>query len=156
METPEPSLFGAVTLALEQQPDRDRRQCARKAVGREHRERDREAEWREQVFCRPFKKNDRSEHAADRQRRDQGRHRYAGGAVQGRFGQWLVFLGQQTMGVLDRHGRVVDENADGEHQSAQCHRVERIAEEIENDQRRQDGERDRDHHHQGRAPGPEE
>jgi hypothetical protein len=55
--------------------------------------------------------------------------------MQCRLRQWLSFLGQQAMSVLDRHRRIVDENADCERQSAQCHRVERIAEEIEHDQR---------------------
>ena len=41
---------GAVVLALEQQADRDRRQCARESVGREHREHDREPERREQIL----------------------------------------------------------------------------------------------------------
>ena len=64
------------------------------------------------------------------------------------FGQWLAFLGEQAMGVLDGHRQVVDENADRERQPAERHCVERLAQEIEHHERRQDRERDRDHHHQ--------
>jgi hypothetical protein len=84
------------------------------SVGGEHREHDREAEWGEQVFCRPFEKNNRSKHAADRQCRYQRRHGDAGGAMQGRLRQRLAFFGQQAVGVFDRHCRIIDEDADGE------------------------------------------
>ena len=74
----------AVVFPLEQQTDDDRRQRTRKGIGREHGEHDREPQRGEQEFCRPFEKHHRCEHAADRQRRDHGRHRDAGGAVQRR------------------------------------------------------------------------
>ena len=49
----------AMALALEQHADRDRRQSPRKSVGREHREDDREAERREEVFRQAFEKDHR-------------------------------------------------------------------------------------------------
>ena len=61
-------------------------------------------------------------------------------------GRGIAFLGEQAVGVLDRHGRVVDQDADGERKTAERHRVERLAEEVQRDERRQDGQRDRDHH----------
>ena len=130
--------FSAVTFALQQEPNGDRRQCPREAIGGEHREHDGEAERGKQVFRRPLEKDDRCEDAADRQCRYQGRHGNAGGAVQSCLRQWLSFLGQQAVRVLDRYRRIIDEDTDGQRQAARCHRVERIAEEIENDQRRQD------------------
>ena len=90
-------------LALEQQTDDDRRQRPRQAVGRQHREHDGEPERREQILRRPFEEDDRGEDAADRERRDQGRHRDAGGAVQRRLRQRHPLLGEQSMRVLDRH-----------------------------------------------------
>ena len=70
-----------MTLAFEQQADGDRSQRPRKAVGREHGEHHSEAERGKEIFCRAMEEYDRDEHAADSQRRDQRRDRYAGGAV---------------------------------------------------------------------------
>ena len=44
VEPREPASFSAVTFALQQEPNRDRRQCSREAIGSEHREHDGEAE----------------------------------------------------------------------------------------------------------------
>ena len=63
---------------------------------------------------------------------------------------------QQAMGVLDGDRRIVDQDADRQCQSAERHGIDGIAEEVEDDQRRQDGQRDRDHNDQCRAPGSEE
>ena len=49
------------------------------------------------------------------------------------------------MRVLDRDRGVVDQDADRKRQAAKRHGVQRVAEEIERDQRREDGERNRDH-----------
>ena len=67
-------------------------------------------------------------------------------------GSGMSFFGEQAMGVLDRHRRIVDQDADRERQAAERHGVERLAEEIQHDQRRQDRQRDRDHDHQRRSP----
>ena len=72
---------GAGVLTLQQLADRDRRQGAGQAVGSQHREDDRKAERREQVFCGAFEEDHRREDAADRQGRNQRRHRDFGGAV---------------------------------------------------------------------------
>jgi hypothetical protein len=135
MEPREPASFSAVTFALQQEPDRDRRQCPREAIGSEHCEHDGEAERGEQIFRRSLEKDNRGENAANRQGRDQGRHGNAGGAVQRGLRQWLFFFGQQAMRVLDRHRRIIDQDPYRQRQSAQCHCIERIAEEIEHDQR---------------------
>jgi len=135
VEPRKPASLSPVTFALQQEPDRDRRQCSRETVRREHREHDCEAERGEQIFRRPLEEDDRGEHTADRQCRYQGRHGDAGGAVQSCLRQRLSLFGQQPVGVLDRYRRIIDQDADRERQSAQCHCVERIAEEIEHDQR---------------------
>ena len=129
---------------------RDRR------IGREHREHHGEAERREQVFRRPVEEHHRGEHAADGERRNERRHRDPRRAMQRRIGQRLPLLGEQAMGVLDRHRGIVDQDADRERQAAERHRVERVAEEVEHDERSEDRQRDRDHHHQGRAPRAQE
>ncbi len=146
---------GAVMLAPEQEADGDRRQGARQAVGRQHGEHDGKPERREQVFRRPLQEHYRGEDAADGERRYQRRHGDAGGAVQGRMRQAVVLLGHQAMGILDGHRRIVDQDADRERETAERHRVEGLAQEIEHDQRGQDRERNRDHDHQGRPPRSE-
>ena len=97
----------AVVLALEQQADDDRRQRPRQAVGRQHREHHRKPERREQILCRSVEEHHRGKDATDGQRRHQCRNGDAGGAVQCRLRQRLPLLGKQSMGVLDRDGRIV-------------------------------------------------
>ena len=65
------------------------------------------------------------------------RHRNAGGAVQRRGGKIHAFAAQ-PMGVLDRHRRIVDQDADRERHAAERHGVERVAHEVEDDDRGQD------------------
>jgi hypothetical protein len=55
------------------------------------------------------------------------------------------------MDVLDSHGRLIHENADGERQPTQCHNVHRLSGKPQSYQRRQQRERDRDHHDQSAA-----
>ena len=50
-------------------------------------------------------------------------------------GKRHALLGEQAMGVLDRHRRIVDQNADREREPAERHRVDGVAEKIEHDQR---------------------
>ena len=49
--------------------------------------------------------------------------------MQGRLRQGLALLGQQAMGVLDRDGRIVDQDADRQREAAERHGVEGLAEE---------------------------
>ena len=41
-------------------------------------------------------------------------------------GSGIVLLGQQPMRVLDRHRRIVDQDADREREAAKRHRVQRV------------------------------
>jgi hypothetical protein len=134
------AIEGIMALAPEQEADDDRRQRPREPIGSEHRENHCEPERRKQVFRGALEENDRGEHATDGERRNQGRHRDAGSALKRRLRQGLAFLGEQAMGILDRHRRVVDQNSDCESEPAERHGVERLAKEIEDDQRRQDGQ----------------
>ena len=104
----------------------------------------------------PSRKTHRGEHARDGERGDERRHGDSGRAVQGRFRKRHAFLGEKPVRVLDGHRRIVDQNADGESEAAERHGVERVAEEVERDERGQDRQRNGDHDHDGRAPGAEE
>ena len=60
------------------------------------------------------------------------------------------------MVVLQGHRGVVDQDPDGEGHSAERHRIDGLPEAIEDDDRDEKRERDRDQHDEGRTPAPEE
>jgi hypothetical protein len=68
----------------------------------------------------------------------------------------LLPLPQIAVDVLDLDRRVVDEHADRERQAAQRHEVERLAEELQHDDRDQDRQRDGDCDDDGAPPAAEE
>ena len=68
----------------------------------------------------------------------------------------LVSLFEVAVGVLDLDGGVVDEDADGEGEAAERHDVDGLAEEAEDDDGGEDGERNGDRDDDGGAPGAEE
>ncbi len=152
----EPARRRRMALALGQQADGDRRQGPRQGVGGEHREHDGQSQRREEVLRRAVEEDDRREHRADGERRDEGGDGDAGSAMQRRLRQRLVLLGEQAVRVLDRHRGIVDQDADGERQAAQGQGVDGLAQEVERHQRRQDRQRNGDHHDQGRSPRTQE
>ncbi len=54
--------------------------------------------------------------------------------------------------VLDHDDRVVDHDAGDEDQREQRHAVQRVAEELVDEEREREGDRHRDHHDHGAAP----
>ena len=125
-------------LPLQQQADSDGCQSAREAVGGQHGENDGESQRCKQVLCRSFQKHHGGEDATYCQRGDQGRDGNSGRAMQRRFRQWQSLLTQQPVGVLDRHRRIIDKDPNREGKAAERHRIERLAEEVERDQRGKD------------------
>ena len=67
----------------------------------------------------------------------------------------LAVLLHMAIDVLDGDGRVVDQNADRERQTAERHDVDRLTEQGQRDQRAEDRERYRHRDDQGRAPAAE-
>ena len=117
----------AVVLAAHQQHHQRRHQRPRQEVGRDHREHHRLGQRHEQEARHAREEEHRHEHDADAQRRDEGRHADLAGADEDR----LVQLGAQVqvaLDVLDRHDRLVDQDADRQREAAQRHQVERLAE----------------------------
>jgi hypothetical protein len=135
-------LIRVAAFALEQQADRDRRQRPRQAVGSQHREHDGQSQRREQILGRSIEEQDRGKDAADGERRHQRGYRDLGGAVQRRLRERHPLLGPQPVGILDRYRRVIDQYAHSQGKAAEGHRVQRLAEEIQHDERRQDCQRD--------------
>ena len=58
--------------------------------------------------------------------------------------------------VLDRHGRIVDQDTHGKRQPAERHDVERLAHHVEHADGREDRQRDRCDDDEGAPPGAEE
>jgi hypothetical protein len=68
----------------------------------------------------------------------------------------LLALIEVAIDVLDFHGGVVDQDADGEGQAAEGHDVDGLAEGAEHDERSKDRERNGNRDDDGAAPAAEE
>ena len=138
-----------------QQVPRDRgHQRPRQEVGREHREDHRLRQRDEQVAGDPAQQEHRQEHDADAQRGHEGGHGDLLGAVQNGLEDRLAQV-QIAVDVLDLHGGVVHEDADGEGEAAERHDVDGLAQQAERDDRRQDRERNGDGDDDRAPPAPE-
>jgi hypothetical protein len=144
-----------VRFAAEEVHHERRHERAREDVRGDHREHDGERERHEERLRRAGDEGDRQEDDADAQRRDKGGRRDLLGAVHDGAQERLP-LGHVPVDVLDRHGRVVDEDADSEGHSAERHDVERLTERGEDHDRDEDRERDRDNDDERAPPAPEE
>ena len=129
---------------LPQPVQRQRRdQCSRQHIRGQHGEHDRFGQRCEQVFGDTAQEEDRHEHDADRECRDQRRHGDLVRAFHDRLVDFLAFL-QMRIDVLDGHRGVVDQDADRQRQTAQGHDVDRLTQRGQRDDRSQDRQRDRD------------
>ena len=97
----------------------------------------------------------RHKHDADAEQRDEGGRHDLPGAVHDRRFHGLAML-EMPVDILDRHRRVVDQDADRQRQSAERHDVERFADRRERDDRAERGERNGRGDDDGRAPTAEE
>src|SRR5881398_519391 len=96
----------------------------------------------------------RQEDDADAQRGHERRHRDLLGAVQDGLDDGLAHV-EVAVDVLDLHGGVVHEDADGEREPTERHDVDGLAEQAQRDDRRQDRERDRHRDDERAPPAPE-
>jgi hypothetical protein len=101
------------------------------------------------------KKEHRHEHDADAKRRHERRNADLAGADQDRFLERSAEM-QVAFDVLDRHDRLVDEDAHRQREAAERHQVERLAHGLEQQDRRQDRQRDRQRDDQRGSPVAEE
>lgn len=124
-----------------------RHQGARQQVRGQHREDHRQRQRRKEELRDSREQHDRNEDDADRERPDERRHgdlrRSVEDGAQERLRHRVV-----AVDVLDLDGRIVDEHADRERQAAQRHHVDGLAGDVQREDRRQDGERNRDDHDQ--------
>ncbi|ARF90813.1 putative autotransporter protein [Burkholderia cenocepacia] len=145
----------AAAFGAHQRHRKRRHQRAREEVRRDHREDHGFGERHEQIARDTREQEHWHEHDADRQRRHEGRHRDFARAGEDRFVERRAEL-EMMCDVLDRDGRVVDENADREREPAQRHDVDGLPEHGQREQRREHRERNRDRDDQRRAPAAEE
>ena len=68
----------------------------------------------------------------------------------------VLALLQMAVDVLDGDRRIVDENTDREREAAERHEIDRLAERVEQDDRGEDRQRNRDGDDQRAAPASEE
>jgi hypothetical protein len=145
-----------VILLLEQIHGHGRHQRAREHVGGEHGEDDRLGQRDEEVARDAAEEEHGQEDDADAKRGDQR----GNGDLRGAFEDGLVefvALFEVALDVLDGDGGVVDQDADGEREAAEGHDVDGLAEQAEDDDRGEDGERDGDGDDERGAPAePEE
>ena len=128
---------------------------AREEIAGEHGEDDGHRQRREQRAPHTAQEEDRHEHDADRQRRDERGRGHLGRAVEDGPPQRFAEL-HLTVIVLDFDGGVVHEDADGQRHPAQRHHVQRLVQDLEHDDRGQDRERDRRDDDQRAPPRPQE
>jgi len=102
VEPGKPALFITVTFALQEQPDRDRRQGPGKAVGSEHREHDGEAERVNKYFAGPSRKTTEVNKQLIANVDTRSERQWPAEPCKVACGSGCPFLGQQAMSVLDR------------------------------------------------------
>ena len=141
--------------AAHQQHHQRRHQRPRQQVRGDHREHHRLGQRHEQEAGDAGEEEHRHEDDADAERRDERRHADLAGADDDRVLERLAEM-QMALDVLDRHDRLVDQDADRERQAAERHQVERLAEHLQHQDRGQDRERNRQRDDQRRAPVAEE
>ena len=116
-------------MLIAQQKMRHRRhQRVGQDVGGDHREHDRHRERAEEIAGDAAEREQRHEGDADAKQRDR-RRRHDLLRAPGDGGQnVLAVLLHVAVDVLDRDGRVVDQNADRQRQAAERHHVDGLAE----------------------------
>ena len=72
--------------------------------------------------------------------------------MQRRLRKRHFLFAEQAMRIFDRHGRIIDEDADRQGKPPERHGIEGLAEKVEHDEGRQDRKRNRDHDDEGGAP----
>ena len=146
---------GVVVVGLEQVHGQRGHERAREDVGGEHREDDGFGERNEEIARDAAQEEHRQEDDADAERGDESgngdlRCAFEDGVVQ------AVTLFEVAFDVFDGDGGVVDEDADGESQTAEGHDVDGLAEQAEDDDGGEDRERNRDGDDDRAAPTAEE
>ena len=121
-------------------------------IAREHGKDDGESERTEDVGRGSREQEDRQEHDADGNRRDELRKGDLASTVEN-SGAYVLPQRNLPFDVLDLDERVIHEDADGESKSAERHQIECRARQVKPDDRAEQGERNRRENDERGAPG---
>ena len=124
---------------------------ARKKIGGEHGENHCRRERLKEISGGAAQEKDRHKHNADAERRDKRGHGDLHGAVKNRADHRFPH-GEIAVDIFKLNGGIIDQDADGECETAKRHDVHRLAKRAKNDNRRQDRQRNGGRHHEGAAP----
>ena len=142
----------AVRRLMSEQKARHRiDQRAREHIRADQGENDRFRHRSKQVAGNPAQSEHRHEDDADAQERNGRGNDDLPRAVHDRGLDVLALL-EMVVDVLDRDGRVIDENADRERKTAERHHIDRFAGGGQERDRGENRERNRDHDDEGRTP----
>ena len=141
----------------EQHPTKRRTQGQRVGGGNQHRDRDRDCKLAEELPAYPGDEGHRHEHREQDERDGDNRagdlgHRFLAGLRHGK----LRILLDHPLDVLDHDDRVVDHDADGEHEGKQRDGIGGIADEEHHGEGADDRHRDGNERDQRRSPPAEE
>ena len=153
--SPEPCPRRVPMLIGKQKMRHGRHERVGEDVGGDHREDHRHRERAEEIARHPAEREQRHEGDADAKQGDRRRRHDLLGAAGDGGQNVLAMLLHVAVDVLDRDGRVVDQNADRQRQAAERHDVDGLAEHGQRGQRTEHGQRDRNRDDQGRAPAAE-
>src|SRR5580698_1637066 len=145
------ALYFVFVVLLQQILRHGRHNRTREQVGRQHGEDYRFSQGYKEVFGHAGQEEHRHEDDADGDRGNEGRDRNLRSAVENGLLDGFSHL-NIAVDVFDLDRGVIDQNADGERQSAERHDVDGLAQRAQYQQRRQNGERNRDRDNQRAAP----
>src|SRR5580692_4608918 len=100
------------------------------SIRSQHGEADGLRQWHEKIFRHARKEKHGKKDDTDAKRGNEGRHGDLLSAVENRLHRFFAH-GQVTVDVLDFHGGVIDEDADGQREPAERHDVDGLAESAE-------------------------
>ena len=123
-------------------------------VGGDHREDDRHRQRTEEIARHSAQREQRDKGDADAKQGDRRRWHDLVRAL-GDGGQNILAMLHVAVDVLDRDGRIVDQDADGESKAAERHDIDGLAKQGKRGQRAQNRKRYRNRNDEGRSPAAE-
>ena len=147
--------FRAMLVTAHDEHDQGWDESSRQQITGQHGEAHGLRQRYEQKFCHARQEEHGHKHDADAERGDKRRHGDLLGAVEDGL-LHLLAHGKVALDVFDFHRGIIDQDADGERQSAQGHDVDGLANRAQHDDRDEDRERNGDGNDDRGAPIAEE
>ena len=138
----------------QQEANHGRDQGSREQIGGTHRQSHSHRQRREEVLGGTAQERNRNEDDADAKRGDEGRHGDLLRAIENRLDDPFAEA-DVAVDVFDLDGRIVNQNADRQRHPAQGHDVDRFPHRVQDRERRENRERNRNANDQGAPPASE-